>query len=255
MFVIEEAEDLRDESQNALLKTLEEPAAFTHLILICSEPELLAETILSRCAPSSSDRWRQTQSRRSSGPARREHRVEAERRGRRARQTAAGRTGEAIRATARRPRALRSPRMVRRRGGSCSTPRPRPVRRRVRGGATPARRPRPCSGPAVPERLTREAAEQVKRTERRARTEALDLGLALCCAWYRDLAAVATGADFVVLERRPPGPARRGCRGASPPARTALEWVLDTRRRLRVNVSEELALEALWLRLSAALDS
>src|SRR5829696_5109502 len=51
VFVIEEAEDLRDESQNALLKTLEEPAPFAHLILICSEPELLAETILSRCAP------------------------------------------------------------------------------------------------------------------------------------------------------------------------------------------------------------
>ena len=50
VFVIEEAEDLRDESQNALLKTLEEPAPFAHLILICSEPELLAETILSRCA-------------------------------------------------------------------------------------------------------------------------------------------------------------------------------------------------------------
>jgi DNA polymerase-3 subunit delta' len=51
VFVIEEAEDLRDESQNALLKTLEEPAPFAHLILICSEPELLAETILSRCSP------------------------------------------------------------------------------------------------------------------------------------------------------------------------------------------------------------
>ena len=49
--MIEEAEDLRDESQNALLKTLEEPAPFAHLILICSEPELLAETILSRCTP------------------------------------------------------------------------------------------------------------------------------------------------------------------------------------------------------------
>jgi len=36
-------------------------------------------------------------------------------------------------------------------------------------------------------------------------------------------------------------------------ARQALEWVLDTRRRMRVNVSEELALEALWLRLRAAL--
>src|SRR5688572_23581101 len=42
-FVIEEAEGLRDESQNALLKTLEEPAPFAHLILVCSEPELLAE--------------------------------------------------------------------------------------------------------------------------------------------------------------------------------------------------------------------
>src|SRR5215510_13132729 len=51
VFVIEEAESLRDESQNALLKTLEEPAPFAHLILICSEPELLAETIISRCAP------------------------------------------------------------------------------------------------------------------------------------------------------------------------------------------------------------
>jgi DNA polymerase-3 subunit delta' len=32
VFVIEEAEDLRDEGQNALLKTLEEPAPFAHLI-------------------------------------------------------------------------------------------------------------------------------------------------------------------------------------------------------------------------------
>ena len=51
VFVIEEAEALRDESQNALLKTLEEPAPFAHLILLCSEPELLAGTILSRCRP------------------------------------------------------------------------------------------------------------------------------------------------------------------------------------------------------------
>ena len=48
VFVIEEAEALRTRDQNALLKTLEEPAPFAHLILICSEPELLAGTI-SRC--------------------------------------------------------------------------------------------------------------------------------------------------------------------------------------------------------------
>ena len=50
VFVIADAEDLRDESQNALLKTLEEPGAFAHLILLCAEPEQLADTILSRCA-------------------------------------------------------------------------------------------------------------------------------------------------------------------------------------------------------------
>ncbi len=33
----------------------------------------------------------------------------------------------------------------------------------------------------------------------------------------------------------------------------AVDLVLETRRRLRVNVSEELALEALWLRLASTL--
>jgi DNA polymerase-3 subunit delta' len=103
-------------------------------------------------------------------------------------------------------------------------------------------------------KLTREAIEQVRRTERRARTQALDLGLALCCAWYRDLAAIASGADDVVLNTDRLDQLAQDADGLDPAkARAALEWVLDTRRRLRVNVSEELALEALWLRLSAAL--
>ena len=42
---------MRDESQNALLKTLEEPPGFAHLILLSSEPEALLETISSRCQP------------------------------------------------------------------------------------------------------------------------------------------------------------------------------------------------------------
>jgi DNA polymerase-3 subunit delta' len=103
-------------------------------------------------------------------------------------------------------------------------------------------------------KLTREATEQVKRTERRARTQALDLGLALCCAWYRDLAAVASGADDVVLNADRREQLAEDADGLDPAqARSAVEWVLDTRRRLRVNVSEELALEALWLRLATAL--
>src|SRR3954454_2456344 len=44
VFVIEAAEALRDESQNALLKTLEEPPPFAFLMLLSAEPELLLET-------------------------------------------------------------------------------------------------------------------------------------------------------------------------------------------------------------------
>src|SRR6201996_7047185 len=51
VFVLEAAEAMRDESQNALLKTLEEPPPFVHLILLSSEPEALLETIASRCQP------------------------------------------------------------------------------------------------------------------------------------------------------------------------------------------------------------
>ena len=103
-------------------------------------------------------------------------------------------------------------------------------------------------------KLTREAVEQVRRTERRARTQALDLGLALCCAWYRDLAAIASGADRIVLNTDRLDQLAEDAEGLdAAKARAAVEWVLDTRRRLRVNVSEELALEALWLRLTATL--
>ena len=48
-FVIEAAGAMADESQNALLKTLEEPPPFVHLILITSEPAALLETVRSRC--------------------------------------------------------------------------------------------------------------------------------------------------------------------------------------------------------------
>jgi DNA polymerase-3 subunit delta' len=103
-------------------------------------------------------------------------------------------------------------------------------------------------------KLTREAGEQVKRVERRARTRALDLALGLCSAWFRDLAAVAAGVEDVALNSDRLDELRQDAAGVdSADARLALEWVLDTRRRLRLNVSEELALEALWLRLHSAL--
>jgi DNA polymerase III subunit delta' len=255
VFVIEQAEDLRDESQNALLKTLEEPAPFAHLILVCSEPEQLAETILSRCTPvefgpltaeavtEALGAGGETAARLSGGDLELARLLASER-------------GTALRATA--EAAARAPRSGRRE--------PEPWRQLLEVASEAGR----DAGEAEEQRLveeaevtarrgrkgklTREATEQVKRTERRARTQALDLGLALCCAWYRDLAAVASGADDVVLNADRMAELAEDAEGLAPErARRALEWVLDTRRRLRVNVSEELVLEALWLRLAGEL--
>jgi DNA polymerase III subunit delta' len=257
VFVIEEAEDLRDESQNALLKTLEEPAPFAHLILICSEPEQLAETILSRCAPIEF------------GPLAPDAVLEALGEGADADAAArlsggdvelarllADERGAALRATA--EEGARAPRS----GSGAIEP--------WRGLLAAASEAGERAGAEEESRLleeaevtarrgrkgklTREAIEQVRRTERRARTQTLDLGLALCCAWYRDLAAISSSADDVVLNTDRLEQLAEDADGLDPAnARAAVEWVLDTRRRLRVNVSEELALEALWLRLTAAL--
>ena len=49
IFIVEEAERLNPFSSNALLKTLEEPPATSHLILITSRPASLLPTIRSRC--------------------------------------------------------------------------------------------------------------------------------------------------------------------------------------------------------------
>jgi DNA polymerase-3 subunit delta' len=256
VFVIEEAEDLRDESQNALLKTLEEPAAFAHLILICSEPELLAETILSRCAPVEfaplapdavlellgAGEEAEAAARLSGGDMELARLLLADQ-------------GAALRATA--EAAARAARLD---AGA-----PEPWRELLdaaseagqEAGAEEERRlveEAEATGRGRKGRLTREATELVRRTERRARTQALDVGLALCCAWYRDLAAVASGADDIVLNADRLEELAEDAQGLDPArARTAVEWVLDFRRRLRVNVSEELALEALWLRLAATL--
>lgn len=48
-FIIDEAEKLNDAASNALLKTLEEPAPTSRIILTTSRPETLLPTIRSRC--------------------------------------------------------------------------------------------------------------------------------------------------------------------------------------------------------------
>jgi DNA polymerase-3 subunit delta' len=59
-FIIDDAEKMNDAAANALLKTLEEPPATTHILLISSRLDALLPTIRSRCqtirfAPASND--------------------------------------------------------------------------------------------------------------------------------------------------------------------------------------------------------
>ena len=105
-------------------------------------------------------------------------------------------------------------------------------------------------------RAAREAEEAGKRASRRARTEALDAGLGLLAAWLRDMAAVAEGAEELVLNADRLEELREAASGLDArAARRGAELVMDTRRRLTVNVGEELALEALVFRLEALLSN
>lgn len=49
VFIIVDAHKMNEEAQNSLLKILEEPPPFTHIILITSNPYLILPTVKSRC--------------------------------------------------------------------------------------------------------------------------------------------------------------------------------------------------------------
>jgi DNA polymerase-3 subunit delta' len=254
VFVVEAAEALRDESQNALLKTLEEPPAFVHLILLSSEPEALLETIASRCQPVDF------------APLSAEV-LEAE---------LSATPTAAVAAAARlaagdleRARLLLGPR-----GGELREDAERCVSAALGGGVSSApwkglleraqasgedveaaaREALEEEAKAGLKRTARDIADESKRAGRRRRTEILDLGLELCAAWLRDLAAVAAGAEDVVFNRDRLDQLRSQATGLDPGrARQGAELVQETRRGLDLNVSEELALEALFFRLERLL--
>ena len=49
VYLIDEAEKMTEEAQNALLKTIEEPPEYAVFLLLASRQELLLQTVLSRC--------------------------------------------------------------------------------------------------------------------------------------------------------------------------------------------------------------
>jgi DNA polymerase III subunit delta' len=241
VFVIEAAEAMRDESQNALLKTLEEPPGFVHLILLSSEPAALLETIASRCQPVDF------------APLPVEA-VEAVLEGEPNEVAAAARLSSGDVELA---RFLLTERGREVRAEAIDADWPAMLKAAEVAGEeaeSTAREALEADKDAGIKRSARDIADAAKRAGRRRRTELLDLGLSLSAAWFRDLAAVAAGAAGVAYNRdRLAELESRAASVDAAKARGAAELVQDTRRRLDLNVSEELALEALSFRLAAVL--
>ncbi|HEV7615976.1 MAG TPA: hypothetical protein VGO36_07075 [Solirubrobacterales bacterium] len=268
VFVVEAAEALRDESQNALLKTLEEPPAFVHLILLSSEPEILLETIASRCqpidfAPLSAEVLEAELAatvadiaggEEAVGPAAPEEIAAAARLAAGDLELARlllGERGREVRAEAERCVAAALA------GELGDAPWKRLLDRAEAAGEEAeavAREALEEEAKAGLKRTARDIADESKRAGRRRRTEILDLGLELCAAWLRDLAAVGAGAEEVAFNRDRLEQLRAQAGGIDPAqARRGVEAVQETRRGLDLNVSEELALEALFFRLERLL--
>ena len=269
VFVIEAAEAMADEGQNALLKTLEEPAPFVHLVLITSEPAALLETVRSRCqavrfAPLGAEAVEARLAELGLGTGEEERRAVA--------RLAGGDTDRAAFLLGEQGRELRGGAQACVQAALSGELADAPWQGLLAaaeaagvqaGDAARARLEALAADAGEGEgtrarRHSRETEEAARRAARRARTEALDLALALIAAWLRDLAAVAEGAERLVLssDRVEEVRAAAGMAGGGLDARRALagaELVMETRRRLGVNVGEELALEALVFRLESLL--
>jgi DNA polymerase-3 subunit delta' len=103
-------------------------------------------------------------------------------------------------------------------------------------------------------KFERESGEARRRGERRSRTQALDLTLRLAELWLRDVLCVCEEAPELLYAVDRIAELREDADGReSGLLREAIELVQDTRLRMQVNVSEELALEALAYRLEALL--
>jgi DNA polymerase-3 subunit delta' len=266
VFVVEAAEAMRDESQNALLKTLEEPPAFVHLILLSSDGEGLLETVASRCqtiefAPLPAEVLERELA---DGPdippyggesSRQQEEIAA------AARLAAGDRERARLLLSEPGRQLRGD--VERciaaaLGGQCASAPWKGLLDRAKAAGedaeAAAREALEEESKAGIKRSAKDIGDGAKRAGRRRRTEILAFAFELCATYFRDLAAVANDAEEVVFNRDRLDRLRTQAQDLDAAhARRAAELVQETRRGLELNVSEELALEALFFRLESLL--
>jgi DNA polymerase-3 subunit delta' len=260
VFVIERADELGDEAANRMLKTLEEPAAFVHLILLTDRPGEILPTIRSRC-----------QAVRFEAPTEEEAAAEIEALGvepstaracvrlalqdaDRARELASP-EGQALRAAAERyARSAIADQMTQVRPWTELLAAVR-VRGEAAGGELEAMLEAELELTSRKERkkVENEWSERIRRSRRRVQTGALDLALQLVSLWYADLAFLGLGAPELIRNRD--RDVELGEDAGIDPVRlrSGVELVEDTRERFQLNVSEDLACEALAYRLEQLL--
>jgi DNA polymerase-3 subunit delta' len=259
VFVIERVDELGDEAANRMLKTLEEPASFVHLILLTDRLVEVLPTIQSRCqlvrfdSPSVDEITSALVARsvppETAGACARLALGDAARAG-----ELAGEDGAALRAGAERfARAALA--------GEATALRPwEELLRSVRGRGEAARTELEEQANAALElyprkerkRIETEWTERIRRARRRTETAALDLALALVTLWFADLVTLAVGADELVRNTDRPDELRADVGRSLGQLRAAIEHVEDTRQRFQLNVSEDLACEALAYQLERA---
>jgi DNA polymerase-3 subunit delta' len=262
VFVIERVDELGDEAANRMLKTLEEPAAFVHLILLTDRLGQVLPTIRSRCqvvrfeAPTEQDVAAGIEALGVEGD-----RAVALARlalgdGERARELA-GEAGVALRASAERfARAALA--------GEVSRTRPWSellAAVRARGEAVNAEMVSEAAAEVElwprkeRKRIETDWSERARRTRRRVETEALGLALQLVALWFTDLICLACGAPELARNSDRLTELRADVGAPLDRLREAVELVEETRMRFQLNVSEELACEALAYRLEHTLAS
>jgi DNA polymerase-3 subunit delta' len=289
VFVIEGVETMNDQAANRMLKTLEEPPAFVHLLLLSDRRQDVLETIASRCQ---CVRFDPLPAARIAASLEGVERVE----GMEGVKGVGGGAGvelledgegvenavsvEPERAHACARLALGDARLAARLAsaeGAKLRARAEGFARAVLAGETAgrpwmglldaAKQAGTSAGEASQERMAselelvpskerkryeREGLDARRRGERRARTSTLDLALGLAELWLRDVMCVCEGAPELIhaMDRRAELEQDAQDRDRVR-LREAIELVGETRLNLSLNVSEELALEALAYRVGA----
>jgi DNA polymerase III subunit delta' len=260
VFVIERVDELGDEAGNRMLKTLEEPASFVHLILLSDRLAEVLPTIRSRCQLVRFDAPTALETAAALEEMGEDHQTAlacaqlALGDGDRARELT-GVKGRALRAAAERfaraalaDEAARIQPWVELLGAVRS--RGEGLRAELEARALEEIELYPRK---ERKRIETEWTERIRRARRRVETAALDLALQVVAIWYADLACLAWGAPDLVrnVDRLTE---LESDSGVDPQRlRAAIEAVEDTRLRFQLNVSEELACESLAYRLERQL--